>query len=527
MAAMARAAGAVGRSARVAGVWTPEEATFWASCGKQVANRNLWLSMPALFCAFAVWMIWSIITVQMQTLGFGFGPDQLYTLTAIAGLSGATFRIPHSFLIALANGRNSVAITTALLLLPAVGSGIALQDQTTPYWVFATLAALSGIGGGAFASSMSNISFFFPKRLQGTALGLNAGIGNLGVSATQVLLPVVMTFALFGALGGDPFLRSAGADGVVGAPVFIQNAGLVWVPVLLVVSLAAWFGMDNLPIHATGGTASAVGKVLWLNLLGLASGGVGLYLLIGLGWSMWIVLPVTVVLTLVVLRALTPKGARVMLQKQYAILGDLHTWTMTWLYIMTFGSFIGFSAAFPKLIQDVFGRLPDGGLNPNAPNPLAYAWLGPLVGSLVRPIGGWLADKRGGARVTHWDALLMIASSLGAAWLIRQASQSPTPEEWFLPFLLTFLVLFVATGIGNGSTFRMIPVIFEPAKAGPVLGWTSAIGAYGSFIIPKVFGEQIQAGHPERALFGFVVFYATCVLVNWWFYARRGAAVPC
>lgn len=507
--------------------WVPEDATFWAATGKRVAGRNLWLSMPALFCGFAVWMIWSIIIVQMQTLAFPFRADQLYTLTAIAGLSGATLRIPHSFLIALANGRNSVAVTTALLMLPCLGAGVALRDPQTPYWVFAALAALSGIGGGAFASSMSNISYFFPKRVQGTALGLNAGIGNLGVSAMQVLLPFVMSFALFGALGGEGLSPPAAAGQPAGAPIFIQNGGLVWLPILLVVSIAAWFGMDNLPLHHGGATAEAVGKVLWLNVLGLVGAGVGLYLLVGLGWSMWVVLPVTVVLMLVLLRTLTPKGARALLQKQYAIFSETHCWTMTWLYIMTFGSFIGFSAAFPKLIQDVFGSLPDGSINPNAPNPLAYAWLGPLVGSLVRPIGGWLSDKLGGARVTHWDTVLMIVSSLGAAALIKAASAAAAPEQYFLPFLIVFLVLFVSTGIGNGSTFRMIPVIFEPAKAGPVLGWTSAIGAYGSFIIPKVFGDQIQAGHPEYALYGFVAFYVSCLAVNWWFYARKGAPVPC
>lgn len=507
--------------------WSPEDAAFWAARGKRVASRNLWLSMPALFCGFAVWMVWSIIIVQMQTLGFPFRSDQLYTLTAIAGLSGATLRIPHSFLIALANGRNSVAVTTALLLLPCLGAGVALRDPATPYWVFAALAALSGIGGGAFASSMSNISFFFPKRVLGTALGLNAGIGNLGVSVMQVLVPIAMSFALFGALGGEGLARPEVAGQATGAPIFIQNGGLVWVPILLVVAVAAWVGMDNLPLHDTGGTAAAVGKVLWLNLLGLAGTGVGLYLLVGLGWSMWLVLPVTVVVTLAALRLLMPKGARALLRKQYAIFSETHCWTMTWLYIMTFGSFIGFSAAFPKLIQDVFGSLPDGSINPGAPNPLAYAWLGPLVGSLVRPIGGWLSDKVGGARVTHWDTLLLIASALAAAVLIKWASAAAAPEQYFLPFLLVFLVLFVATGIGNGSTFRMIPVIFEPAKAGPVLGWTSAVGAYGSFIIPKVFGDQIQAGRPEYALYGFVVFYVSCLAVNWWFFARKGAPLPC
>jgi NNP family nitrate/nitrite transporter-like MFS transporter len=194
---------------------------------------------------------------------------------------------------------------------------------------------------------------------------------------------------------------------------------------------------------------------------------------------------------------------------------------------MTFGSFIGYSAAFPKLIQDVFGYLPDGSVNPDAPNPFAYAWLGPLVGSLVRPVGGWMADKLGGARVTHWDTIVMILSALGVAWSVKAAGASDTPEAYFLPFLGLFLVLFITTGIGNGSTFRMIPMIFSKEQAGPVLGWTSAIAAYGAFIIPKVFGGQIKMGTPEYALYGFALYYLSCLAVNWWFYGRKNAEIRC
>jgi NNP family nitrate/nitrite transporter-like MFS transporter len=200
---------------------------------------------------------------------------------------------------------------------------------------------------------------------------------------------------------------------------------------------------------------------------------------------------------------------------------------MTIIYTMTFGSFIGYSASFPKLIQDVFGYLPDGSINPDAPNPFAYAWLGPLVGSLVRPVGGWMSDKLGGARVTHWDTIVMIASALGVAWAIKAAGNSDTPEAYFLPFLGLFLVLFITTGIGNGSTFRMIPMIFKKEQAGPVLGWTSAIAAYGAFIIPKVFGGQIKMGTAEYALYGFSLYYLSCLAVNWWYYARKNAEIRC
>lgn len=508
--------------------WRVEDDAFWEREGRQVALRNLWISIPCLLCGFAVWMYWSIVTTKMQVLGFQFDPDPaknkalFYTLISIAGLTGATLRIPNSFFIALSGGRNVIAATTALLILPALGLGLALRDSGTSYSTFVVLAALSGIGGGAFASSMSNISLFFPKRMQGFALGLNAGLGNLGVSVMQVLLPFVMTFSVFGVFGGDPRVTSSS-----GAEVWIQNGGFIWVPILVVLALLAWFLMNNMESHKVGHAPIAIGRMLYLLLLGFAGSAVGLYFLVQLNVNMWIVLPITIILTLALIRFLSPSRIRANLGNQFAIFKEKHNWVMSWLYVMTFGSFIGYSAAFPKLIQDVFGYLPDGSINPNAPNPFSYAWLGPLVGSLIRPFGGWLSDKFGGARVTHWDTLVMIAAALGVAYNIKAASNSATPEAYFLPFLVLFLLLFVATGIGNGSTFRMIPIIFDSKHAGPVLGWTSAIAAYGAFIIPNVFGSQIKAGRPEAALYGFAVYYVSCLIVNWWFYARKNAEIKC
>ena len=519
---------AVRRSPGRVETWTPEDTSFWDAGGASVARRNLLISIPCLTCAFAVWMYWSVVIVQMQNLGFPFTRDQLYTLTAIAGLAGATLRIPNSFLIALSGGRNVVALTTALLIVPALGAGLALRDMSTPFSTFAALAALSGIGGGAFSSSMSNISFFYPRRVQGTSLGLNAGIGNLGVSLMQVLLPFVTTMAVFGAVGGDAFPMKVTVGSLkAGAPVWIQNCGFVWVPLLALLAVVAWFGMDNLPAHRTGSTASALAKAMWLKILGFAGTAAGLWLLLGLGWNMWLVLPVTIVLTVLLLRFATPAAVRANLSRQYAIFRNKHNWAMTWLYVMTFGSFIGYSAAFPKLIQDVFGKLHDGSVNPAAPRPLAYAWLGPLVGSLVRPVGGWLSDKIGGAKVTQWATVVMIAAALGVAYVVKAAGAADRPEESFPLFLGLFLLLFVTTGIGNGSTFRMVPVIFGPDQAGPVLGWTGAVAAYGAFIVPKVFGSQIEAHTPEYAFYGFAVYYVTCLAVNWWFYARKGAEVRC
>jgi NNP family nitrate/nitrite transporter-like MFS transporter len=514
-----------------ASLWNPEDDDFWEQTGKRIAYRNLWISVPCLLCAFAVWSYWSIITVQMKNLGFPLSASQLFTLTAVAGLTGATLRIPNSFLIAIAGGRNVIALSTALLLLPGVGVGIALQDNTTPFFTLVVLAALSGIGGGNFASSMSNMNFFFPKRMQGMALGINAGLGNLGVSLMQILLPFVMSFALFGTFGGQGiFLPVAGgpvAGGKeAGTLVWIQNCGLVWVPILAVLAVAAWIGMTNLPIFAPVSVATAALRVIGLNLIGFAAAASGLFLLLSQQWSMWLVLPLTIAGT-VFLMKLVPGPIAVSLKKQFSIFGSKHNWIMTWLYVMTFGSFIGYSMAFPLLIRIVFGTLPDGSPNPQGPNPFAYAWLGPLVGSLVRPLGGWLSDKWSGAKVTQASTVVMILAALGVAHFIGLASASDAPQQHFLPFLVLFLMLFLTAGVGNGSTFRMIPMIFEPAQAGPVLGWSSAVAAYGAFVIPQIFGAQIQAGTPQVALYGFAIYYASCLVLNWWFYARRNAEIPC
>jgi NNP family nitrate/nitrite transporter-like MFS transporter len=510
--------------------WQVEDAGFWESTGKKIAARNLVISIPCLLLAFAIWLYWSIIIVQMQNLGFAFSSTQLYTLPAIAGLAGATLRIPNSFMIAISGGRNVIGITTVLLIVPAAGVGMALQNPNTGYLTFAILAGFSGVGGGAFASSMSNISFFFPKRMQGLSLGLNAGLGNLGVSVMQVLIPWATTLAVFGGLSGKGRRLPAELGDEM---IWIQNGGLIWVPALVVLAILGFTLMNNLPMHKTGSTLVASAKMLWLELLGLAGAGVGIGLLLGVDLGLpdlaqvFIVLVITVVLTLLFMRYLTPGPVRANLANQFVIFRRKHNWVMTWLYTMTFGSFIGYSAAFPKLIQDVFGTLPDGATNLNAPNPLHYAWLGPLVGSLIRPIGGWLSDRLGGARVTQWNPVVMIVSALSVAYFVQVARTSSQPETYWWPFLGLFLLLFATTGIGNGSTFRMIPIIFKPAKAGPVLGWTSAIAAYGAFLIPRIFGTQIQAGHAEYALYGFAVYYASCLALNWWLYARRGAECPC
>ncbi|MEB0121561.1 NarK family nitrate/nitrite MFS transporter [Pseudomonas sp. CCI1.2] len=458
--------------------WRPEDPGFWGSSGKQTATRNLWISIPALLLAFAVWMVWSTVIVRLNAIGFSFTTDQLFWLAALPGLSGATLRVFYSFMVPIFGGRRWTAVSTASLLLPSIWMGFAVQDPNTSYNVFVLIALLCGFGGGNFASSMSNISFFYPKSQQGTALGLNAGLGNLGVSVMQFCVPLAISFGVFGFLGGKPQALPDGGQ------LWLQNAGYIWVPFIVVVTLLAWFGMNDL------------------------------------------------------------SSARASFSEQAVIFKRKHNWLMCWLYLATFGSFIGFSAAFPLLIKTSF---PDV-------IALKFAFLGPLVGALVRPLGGWLADKLGGAKVTLWNFVLMIVMAFGVLHFLPVSSHGVLPQNAaggnFYGFLGMFMLLFITTGVGNGSTFRMIPVIFrtqhEKASAGKspavreqalkdaskesaaVLGFSSAMGAFGAFFIPKSFGTSMAlTGGPEMAFYMFVGFYLSCIVVTWWWYARKGAATPC
>ena len=526
--------------------WRPEDEAFWESTGKKIAYRNLCISVPSLLCGFAIWGMWGIITVQMLNLGFPFSQAEMFSLTAIAGLAGATMRIPASFLIRLAGGRNTIFLTTAMLLAPALGTGIVLQHKDWPLWAFQLMALWSGVGGGNFASSMSNISTFFPKRLQGTALGLNAGLGNFGVTSMQIVIPLVMTISLFGAFGGEPMTLVKDSGWILGkikagTPTFIQNAGFAWLLSLVPLAALCWFGMNNLKTVSpnTGGTIAAFLKIIWLYTLSFVPAGLGLYLYLpapsGLGvLNMWLAMPLIIAGTLLVMK-LTAFGAmKDNVAAQFQIFRNKHTWALTLLYIVTFGSFIGFSMALPLAITVIFGisHVPDAaGLmqhtlkNPNAPSALTYAWIGPFVGALVRPIGGWISDKLGGSIVTQIISAVMVVASAAVGYVMLLAYQSATPEQYFLMFMVLFVVLFTASGIGNGSTFRTIGVIFDRQQAGPVLGWTSAVAAYGAFIAPVVIGAQIKAATPQYAMYGFAVFYALCLVLNWWFYLRANAYV--
>jgi NNP family nitrate/nitrite transporter-like MFS transporter len=490
--------------------------------------------------------MWGIITVQMLNLGFPFTQAELFTLTAIAGISGATMRIPASFLIRMAGGRNTIFLTTAMLLAPAIGTGVALQHPEWPLWVFQLMALWSGVGGGNFASSMSNISTFFPKRLQGTALGLNAGLGNFGVTTMQIVIPLVMTMGLFGAFGGDSraLVKDSGwilGKIAAGTPTWIQNAGFAWVLSLVPLSLLCWWGMSNLKTvsPATGSPVVAFAKITYLYSLAFIPSVGMLYLYLpaptGLGLlNMWVAIPLDIVAALLMMRLAAFGAMKENVQKQFAIFSNKHTWSMTALYVVTFGSFIGFSMALPLAITVIFGyqHTPDAAgvlqhtlKNPNAPSALTYAWIGPFVGAAVRPLGGWISDKVGGSIVTQIISAIMVVASAAVGYVMLQAYQSVAPEQHFMTFMGLFIVLFAASGIGNGSTFRSVGFIFDRQQAGPVLGWTSAVAAYGAFVAPVLIGQQIKAGTPQYAFYGFAVFYAVCLVLNWWFYLRPGAEI--
>ncbi len=524
--------------------WDPEDSKFWESEGKKIASRNLWISIPSLLCGFAIWLYWGIITVQMLNLGFPIPKAELFSLMAIAGLTGATLRIPSSFFIRLCGGRNTIFFTTALLMIPAIGTGIALQDKNTPLWVFQLLALLSGFGGGNFASSMSNISFFFPKKQQGLALGLNAGLGNFGVTTMQIVVPLFMTFGAFGAMGGDSMTLVNSSGTLIGkieagSETFIQNAGFVWLLLLIPLAFLGWFGMNNIRTKEVspdiGNPISSMLTITFMLAIGFIMALIGLWLMLpesangsGFGIPKELVLVGVVTATVFALKLL-PGQIKQSLDRQYKIFNNKHTWVMSVIYTMTFGSFIGFAASFPLAIKVIFGYshvMVDGvmthnTINPNGPSALMFAWMGPFIGALIRPLGGWISDKLGGALVTQVCSIIMVGAALGVAYYMKAAYNSATPEEYFVPFFVLFLILFAATGIGNGSTFRTIAMVFPKEQAGPVLGWTSAVAAYGAFYIPKVLGEQITATTPEVALIGFAIFYGVCVFVNWYYYLRK------
>ncbi|MEE4218288.1 MAG: MFS transporter [Xanthomonadales bacterium] len=453
--------------------WRPDDEAFWKAGGKAIAMRNLIFSMPPLFLSFAVWILWSVVVIELPRVGFQFTTGQLFWLAAAPGLSGAAFRLLYSFVVPIFGGRNFTLFSTLTLLIPTLWMSLAVQNPDTSYIVFVFIALLCGLGGGNFSASMAHISFFFPKGKLGTALGWNAGIGNLGVGVMQAVVPMVIFSGALAFKGGFPQTYELGG---ASSQVWLQNAGLIWVPFILLATLAAYFGLNNL------------------------------------------------------------RGVQETYAEKTAIFSQKHAWVLGWLYLGTFGSFIGFAAAFPILLAVLF---PESGA-------LKWAWIGPLAGALIRPLGGWLSDRIGGGRVTFINFIVMFVAGIWALVSLPAGTVGADVTAFFAAFTL----LFLTAGIGNGSVFHVVPTVFRKlheqsakgkdrgereaaitagdVEASVALGFTSAIAALGLFFIPALVATSIQAsGTPRFALLAFSVFYLTCVAATWWWYRREEAETRC
>lgn len=439
--------------------WTPEDEVFWAETGSRIAWRTLTITTLTLIISFATWFMMSAIVVRMPAIGFNFTPNQLFWLAAMPGLAGGTLRIVHTFLLPTFGTRHIVTIATLLKLIPCIGIGFAVMDPNTPYWVFLVLAFTVGFGGGDFSSFMPSTSVFFPKRLQGTALGIQAGLGNFGVSLTQFLTPLVISV---GVAGGSQTLQKLDPQTkqvVSSSSVWLQNAAFFYLPFIVVLAIAAWWLLRSIPIKAS-------------------------------------------------------------FREQLDIFKDKHTWFCTITYLMTFGGFSGLSAVFPLLIATLYGKFP------NAPDPLTYAFYGPLIGSASRIVFGFVADRVGGAILTQICGLAKIAIYIA---MIALGLFTPTSMDQFPIFVGLILGLFFFTGMGNAGTFRQYPIIFgaNPRQAAGVIGWTAAVAAYGPFIFSVSIGAVTAAyGNALPFVYVLIAFFAVATAINWWYYARKGAERP-
>ncbi len=436
--------------------WEPENAEFWKGIGARIAWRTLAITTVTLILSFATWFMMSAVVVRLPGLGFSYDTTQLFWLTAMPGLAGGTLRILHTFLIPVFGTRHVVTVATLLKLIPCIGIGLAVMNPETPFWVFLVLAFSTGFGGGDFSSHMPSTSIFFPKRLQGTALGLQAGVGNFGVSLAQFVTPWIIGVGVFGAaLGGSQIFTEGG----VSSSMWLQNAALWYVPLLIIFGFLAWKFLRSVPVKAS-------------------------------------------------------------FRQQLDIFRCKHTWFCTITYVMTFGSFSGLAAAFPLMIKTIYGDFP------GAPDPLTYAFLGPLVGSAMRIAAGPIADRLGGAILTQFVGIGLIATAIIMA---LSGVLAPTSLSQFPYFVALMLIMFFFSGVGNASTFRQYPVIFShsPRQGAGVIGWTAAVAAYGPFVFSILIGVSISgAGSAVPFFYGIAVYYMIATLINWRYYTRKGCEKP-
>ena len=437
--------------------WEPENEKFWCETGRKIAWSTLTLTTISLVLSFATWFVMSVLVVRLPAIGFKFDTMQLFWLAAMPGLAGGTLRVIHTFLIPIFGSRLVIGIATLLKLIPCMGLGFAILNPETPFWMFMLLALLAGMGGGDFSSYMPSTSLFFTKRLQGMALGIQAGVGNFGVSLAQFISPWIIGFAVFGAIGGGAQIFTKNDES---KDIWLQNAVFWYVPLLIVLGITCLIWLKSIPIKAS-------------------------------------------------------------FREQLDIFKSKHTWFCTMTYVMTFGSFSGFAAAFPMMIKVIYGTFPE------APDPLKYAFLGPLIGSTSRVIFGFVSDKTGGAILTHISGLAMIALCV---IMISAGLLTPTTLDQFPLFVALMLAIFFFSGVGNASTFRQFPIIFShsPRQGAQVLGWTGAVAAYGPFVFSTLIGSAITyMGSATPFFIGVTLFYVVAVAINWWFYTRKGCEKKC
>ncbi len=445
--------------------WDPEDESSWDS---RLAWQTLWISTFTLTMCFVAWFLPSALVPKLNAIGYSWTKEQLYWLAAIPGLSGGLMRLVWMVLPPIMGTRKMVTLTTLLLIFPILGWGVRVQSPTAPYWELLTLAFLAGIGGGAFSGFMPSTSYFFPRKLQGTALGIQAGIGNFGVSLVQLLTPWLVGFGMLGFLGVSQQMKVPGKPDLT---VWYQNAAFFYIPFIIIGAIFAWTLLKSVPVKAN-------------------------------------------------------------IRQQFDIFRNQDTWWMTVLYVMTFGTFSGLSAQFGLLMSNLYGAgnpliLQGAGAAAKVlvegyhlPDPVAFVFLGPLIGAGARVLFSPLTDRTGGAIWTLVSGLGLIASIM---WtipsLVPDTSSAAALQGGFNNFLWGMLAIFLFTGIGNAATFKQMPMIFERRQAGGVIGWTGAIAAFGPFL----FGVGLTI-MPATTFYSIGVAWAVmCVAITWWRYARPGA----
>jgi NNP family nitrate/nitrite transporter-like MFS transporter len=522
--------------------WEPENEEFWENTGSKIAWKTLTITTLSLILSFASWFMMSVIAVKLPGLGFSFSKDQLFWLVAIPGLAAGFLRIIHTFILPIFGTRHVVAWATLIKLIPVIGIGFAVMDTSTPFWVFAILAFTCGFGGGDFSSYMPSTSLFFPKRLKGTALGIQAGIGNFGVSLAQFVTPLILSVSIYGAASVftsiDPketlavfqnstIEKQTEVFGALDAEVQTKILSNVKKPELDSVT-AATHSADNavifaaLPLKSKSKAIANANPKLAEKILNKISPdntavkNKEIYIQSAAFWY----IPFLLILSVISWFYLKSIPMQASIKEQMDIFKNKHTWYCTITYVMTFGTFAGMSAAFPLMIKFLYGDFP------NAPDPLVYAFYGPLIGSASRIAFGFVADKVGGAILTTITGLGILT---GAVILVTQGLVAPTSMDQFPLFVGVVLAMFFFTGVGNAGTFRQYPIIFaeNQRQAAGVIGWTAAIAAFGPFIFSKLIGNNISAnGTVNQFFIGLIVFTILATVINWWFYNRKGCEKP-